>query len=203
MLITSSVEELVNLAKSKPGAIFAYPTETFYGLGCQVTDNQAVERLIRVKGRDAAKGMIVLAAGMSQAKELADIDSKEESLLSYFWPGALSAVLKCRWAPSEPARFIHNGTIAIRVSPNPLATELARLLGPVISTSANPSGMKPADCIRDVISYGLNIDAILDGGKTPGGLPSTLIDFTGKMPVCLRQGVIPFEKVLEYWKGLE
>jgi L-threonylcarbamoyladenylate synthase len=203
MLITPSVEKLTHLVKNKPGTIFAYPTETFYGLGCPATDTLAIERIIKVKGRDAVKGMIVLTAGMSQAKGLADIDSRQESLLSHFWPGAMSAVLNCHRGQREPARFIQNGTVAIRVSPNPLATELARLLGPIISTSANPSGMKPPDCIEDVISYGLNIDAILDGGKTPGGLPSTLIYLTGKTPVCLRQGVIPFEKVLEYWKSLE
>jgi tRNA A37 threonylcarbamoyladenosine synthetase subunit TsaC/SUA5/YrdC len=62
--------------------------------------------------------------------------------------------------------------------------------------------MTPADCREDILSYGLNIDAILDGGKTPGGLPSTLIYFTGMAPVCLRQGLVPFEKVLEYWHQL-
>jgi len=203
MLITSSVEEIAALVKSKPGAVFAYPTETFYGLGCLITDAQAIERIIKIKGRDAVKGMIVLTAGMSQAKDLADIDSKQESLLGHFWPGALSAVLNCHRGQRKPAQFIQNRTIAIRVSPEPLATELARLLGPVISTSANPSGMKPADCREEILSYGLNIDAILDGGKTQGGSPSTLIYLTGKAPVCLRQGVIPFEKVLEYWKSLE
>jgi L-threonylcarbamoyladenylate synthase len=203
MLISSSVEEIADLAQKMRGAIFAYPTETFYGLGCPVTDSQAIERIINIKGRDAAKGMIVLAAGMSQAKKLADIDSRQESLLCHFWPGALSAVMKRHRNLNEPARFIQNGTIAIRVSPNPLATELARLLGPIISTSANPSGMKPAESTEDVLSYGLDIDAILDGGKTPGGLPSTLIYLTGRAPVCLRQGVIAFEKVLEYWESLE
>ena len=203
MLITSSVEEIATLVKSKPGTVFAYPTETFYGLGCPVTDAGATMRIIKLKGRGAAKGLIVLAAGMSQAKDLADIDSRQESLLGHFWPGALSAVLNCHQGQCKPAKFIQNRTIAIRVSPEPLATELARLLGPIISTSANPSGMKPADCIEEVLSYGLNIDAILDGGKTPGGLPSTLIYLTGRAPVCLRHGMIPFEKVLEYWKSLE
>jgi L-threonylcarbamoyladenylate synthase len=203
MLVTTSAEEIANLVKKKPGSVFAYPTETFYGLGCPITDALATMRIIKVKGRDAAKGLIVLADGMPQAKALAEIDTRQESLLGHFWPGALSAVLKCHRGLHEPAQFIQNGTIAIRVSPEPLAIELARLLGPVISTSANPSGMEPADTAEDVLSYGLNIDAILDGGKTPGGLPSTLIYLTGRAPVCLRQGAIPFEKVLEYWNSLE
>ena len=203
MLITTSAGKIANQVKSKPGSVFAYPTETFYGLGCPITDALATMRIIKIKGRDAAKGLIVLAADMPQVKALAEIDSRQESLLCHFWPGALSAVLKCNKGSHEPAQFIQNGTIAIRVSPEPLATELARLLGPIISTSANPSGMKPADCAEDVLSYGLNIDAILDGGKTPGGSSSTLIYLTDRVPVCLRQGVIPFEKVLEYWNSLE
>lgn len=202
MLITSSAEKIATLVKSKPGTIFAYPTETVYGLGCPITDTKAIERIINIKGRDAAKGMIVLASGMHQAKSLAEIDYRQELLLNKFWPGALSAVMNRNPSLHEPARFIQDGTIAIRVSPHPLATELSRLLGPIISTSANPSGMNPADCKEDIISYVLDIDAILDGGKTLGGTPSTLIYFTGSAPVCLRQGLIPFEKVIEYWHQL-
>jgi L-threonylcarbamoyladenylate synthase len=203
MLITNSAGEIATLVKSRPGTVFAYPTETVYGLGCPITDNQAIERIISIKGRDAAKGMIVLTSGMSQTKALAEIDYRQEMLLNKFWPGALSAVMKSNPVLHEPARYIQDGTIAIRVSPHPLASELTGLLGPIISTSANPSGMPPADCREDILSYGLDIDAILDGGKTAGGLPSTLIYFTGKAPVCLRQGLIPFEKVLEYWNSLE
>jgi L-threonylcarbamoyladenylate synthase len=202
MFITTSAEEIANLAKNRPGTVFAYPTETVYGLGCPITDTRAIERIINIKGRDAAKGMIVLVSGLHQAKALAEIDSRQELLLSRFWPGALSAVMKINSILQEPAIYIQNGTIAVRVSPHPLATELAGLLGPIISTSANPSGLSPASCKEDILSYGLDIDAILDGGKIPGGLPSTLIYLTGKDPVCLRQGVIPFEKVLEYWHRL-
>ncbi len=199
MLITTSAEEIATLTKNRPGTVFAYPTETVYGLGCPITDTQAIERIISIKGRDAAKGMIVLVSDMNQAKALAEIDPLQELLLSRFWPGALSAVMKINSSLREPVMYIHNGTIAIRVTPHPLASELAGLLGPIISTSANPSGMSPASCKEDILSYGLDIDAILDGGKIPGGLPSTLIDLTGKEPVSLRAGAVPFEKVLECW----
>lgn len=202
MLITTSAEETANLAKNRPGTVLAYPTETVYGLGCPITDTQAIERIISIKGRDAAKGMIVLVSGMNQAKALAEIDSRQELLLNKFWPGALSAVMKSNPSLHEPVWYVQDGTIAIRVSPNPLASELTRLLGPIISTSANPSGMNPAICKEDILSYGLDIDAILDGGKIPGGNPSTLIYLTGSTPVCLRHGLIPFDQVLEYWHQL-
>ncbi len=199
MFITTSAEETAALVNKRQGTVFAYPTETVYGLGCPITDTQAIERIIDIKGRDAAKGMIVLASGMNQAKALAEIDSRQELLLNKFWPGALSAVMKINPSLHEPVWYVQNGTIAIRVSPHPLASKLAVLLGPIISTSANPSGMRPASCKEDILSYGLDIDALLDGGKIPGGLPSTLIDLTGKEPVFLRAGAVPFEKVLEFW----
>jgi L-threonylcarbamoyladenylate synthase len=202
MLITSSAEEIAYLTKKRPGTVFAYPTETVYGLGCPITDDQAIERIINIKGRNAAKGMIVLVSGLHQAKALAKIDSRHELLLGRFWPGALSAVMKINSSLHETAAYIQNGTIAIRVSPHPLAAELTRFIGPIISTSANPSGMKPANCREDIISYGLDIDAILDGGKIKDGLPSTLIDLTGEEPSSLREGAVPFEKILEFWNQL-
>lgn len=202
MLITNSAHEIADLVKAWPGSIFAYPTETVYGLGCPVADTEAVSRIIKAKGRDAAKGMIVLVSNIQQAKILADINPKAESLLSNFWPGALSAVLRKKRPPDEPADFLKGETIAMRVSPAIPAMELASLLGPLISTSANPSGMKPAVTAEDVISYGLAIDAVLDGGPAPGGLPSTLVDLTGTDPVCLRQGPVSFEEITRYWSSL-
>ena len=88
--------------------------------------------------------------------------------------------------------FLHELHVARDVS------ELARLLGPIISTSANPSGMKPADCMEEVLSYGLNIDAILDGGKTPGQMPSTIVDVTFSPPQLVREGVVPFSEILTF-----
>jgi len=201
LLITSFVKEIADLASKTRGAVFAYPTETFYGIGCSINDDTAVERIISVKGRDAAKGMIVLAADILQAKTIALINSMQEAFLKSLWPGALSVVLES--VDGLNPVIAPEGRIAIRVSSNVTALELVKIAGPVISTSANPSGKMPACTVNEVLEYRLEIDAILDGGKTPGGLPSTLVDLTGSKPVCLRKGVIAFEDVLERWMELE
>jgi L-threonylcarbamoyladenylate synthase len=78
-----------------------------------------------------------------------------------------------------------------------MALALTRTAGPITSTSANPSGMPPARTPREVSMWNPDIDAILDGGETPGGMPSTLIDLTAWPPKLLREGVIPFSDLIE------
>lgn len=195
MRITKDVSEVASFLSGKPGAVVAYPTETFYGLGSGISDPAGIERIVRIKGRDASKGMIILAADMSAALKIAKISGPQEELLVRFWPGPLSAVLPARThlhPVLSPA-----GKIAVRVSSHPLALSLTRAAGAITSTSANPSGMPPATTPQEVSTWELDIDAILDGGKTPGGMPSTLVDLTTWPPKLLREGVIPFSSIIE------
>lgn len=171
----------------------AYPTETFYGLGTRISDAEGLNRIIEAKGRDAAKGMIVLVSDMGMATLIARIDERQKTLLEMVWPGPVSVVLMA-------AQEIHTilapeGKVALRISPDRLATELVRQAGPITSTSANRAGEAPARTPGEVNSQNLDIDAILDGGQTPGGKPSTLIDLTVWPPVCLREGAVPFQKI--------
>lgn len=195
MLITKDVSEVASILAVGSGAVIAYPTETFYGLGSCISDCTGIERIVRIKGRDASKGMIILAADMAAAREIAEISGHQEKLLSRFWPGPLSAVLQARTHVHpllSPA-----GKVAVRISPHLLALALTRTAGPITSTSANPSGMPPARTPREVSTWNPDIDAILDGGETPGGMPSTLIDLTAWPPKLLREGVIPFSVLIE------
>jgi len=128
------------------------------------------------------------------------VDARPKALLEDFWPGPLSAVLEAR--PGMHPLLSPEGKTAFRVSPHPLALALTRDAGPVTSTSANPSGMPPASDASEVIAIGLAIDALLDGGKTPGGRPSTLMDLTSWPPSCLREGVVPLSAVMQRATGL-
>jgi L-threonylcarbamoyladenylate synthase len=195
VLITKDVSKIVPLLAARSGTVIAYPTETFYGLGSAITDHEGIERIIRIKGRDAAKGMIVLAVDLASAREIAEIGGSQESLIKHFWPGPLSAVLPAR--PEIHSLLAPQGKVALRVSPHPMALALTRIAGPITSTSANPSGMQPARTPREVAAWNLDIDAILDGGETPGGMPSTLVDLTVWPPKLLREGVIPFSSILK------
>jgi len=195
MLITKDVSRIASLLKDNKGSVVAYPTETFYGLGALIKDHAAIKRIISIKGRDAAKGMIVLASDMDMVSLLAHMDNQHRELLQRFWPGPLSAVMKAK--PGLDPVLGPNSRIAIRISPDATALSLIREAGPITSTSANISGI-PASCSPDDIkAQDLDIDAILDGGITPGGKPSTLIDLTVWPPLCLREGAIPFEAILD------
>jgi L-threonylcarbamoyladenylate synthase len=194
MLVTSDVSKIASLLKNKEGAVIAYPTETFYGLGARISDHVAAMRIIQVKGRDAAKGMIILASDMEMVCQLAETDDLSIDLLKHFWPGPLSAVLRAREG-IDPF-LAPRGKVAVRISPNAMALSLIREAGPITSTSANISGRHPLQTPGDITAQDLDIDGILDGGKTPGGKPSTLIDLTVWPPVCLRDGAIPFETIL-------
>lgn len=200
MLLTQDAHEAAAALAGTPGAVIAYPTETYYGLGSRIADGAGIGRIVAIKGREASKGMIVLVSSMEEALALAVIDARQQGLLGLFWPGPLSALLEAR--PGMHPLLAPGGRVALRISPHPLALALVREAGPVTSTSANPSGLPPATGAAEVVSFGLALDAVLDGGKTPGGLPSTLVDLTVWPPACLREGVVPARAVMEKAAGL-
>ena len=184
-----------DLLMKRASAVIAYPTETYYGLGARITDQAGIERIIRIKGRDSAKGMIVLAGSIESALAVAEADSRQKALLMRLWPGAVSVLLAAR--EGLHPLLAPSGKVALRVSPHPLALALTQAAGPVTSTSATPSGARPASTPEEILQWGPDIDAILDGGRTPGGLPSTLADLTVWPPRCLREGALPFQAVLD------
>jgi L-threonylcarbamoyladenylate synthase len=194
MLITHDASAIASLMRAKPGSLTAYPTETFYGLGVLIDSRDGLDRIITVKGRDAAKGMIVLVSDMTMASCIAVIDNDQKKLLEILWPGPVSVVLEAK-QDIDPL-LAPDGKVALRISPNILATSLVEMVGPITSTSANRSGEPPARTAREVAGTGLAIDAILDGGETSGGKPSTLVDFTTWPPVCLREGAVIFQEIL-------
>ncbi|OPZ59988.1 MAG: Threonylcarbamoyl-AMP synthase [Deltaproteobacteria bacterium ADurb.Bin510] len=193
MLATGDLQEFLDRVGAEPDAVFAYPTETVYGLGCRITSIAGLERICALKGREAVKGMIVLVASLEQARALAVIDERAAAILNRFWPGPLSVLLPAR--PGLPELLAPGGKIALRHSPLKEATAIVEALGPITSTSANPSGQPASVNFTEVLAYGLDVDAALDAGATPGGQPSTLIDLSGDAPVCLRPGPIAFDEL--------
>jgi L-threonylcarbamoyladenylate synthase len=194
MLITQNVGEAASLVLNSKGSVIAYPTETFYGLGARISDHNAIGRIIALKGRGVSKGMIVLASSLEIVAQIAVMDERQRTLLERFWPGPLSAVLQAK--ENIDHLLAPDGKIAVRISPHRMALSLVEKTGPITSTSANVSGKPPARTLPEVLSYGLDLDGILDGGETAGGRPSTLINLTVWPPVCLRKGHIPFNTIL-------
>lgn len=178
------------------GGLVAYPTETFYGLGALARDAAALERLARAKLRPEGKPLPLLAADVSQVQDVARLEGLAARLAARFWPGPLTLVLPA--APDLDAAITAGaGTVAVRIPGSEIARTLARLAGgAIVSTSANLSGepppTAPAELSPDLVA---RIDHVLDGGRTPGGLPSTIVEVAGDALRLLREGVIPLDAV--------
>lgn len=158
------------------GGVVAYPTEAVFGLGCDPANPAAVERVLALKGRASAKGLILIAAERAQlAPWLGPFDAAVEARLTHTWPGPVTWLLPA--APDCPphVRGEHD-TVAARVTAHPVAAALCRHWGgALISTSANRAGGEPARSAGEVEAlFGTEVDFIV-GGATGGAARPTPI----------------------------
>ncbi len=182
------------------GGVVAFPTETFYGLAVDPRSASAVKRVFELKGRASDQPLPLIASGVDQIEEHVGTMTPLASRLAFHgWPGPLTLIIH---ASRHLCDDVHRSTgrVAVRVSADAVARELARSAGHAItSTSANISGDPPAGTAEQVVaSLGSGIDVLIDAGATPAGLPSTIVDATGDAPVLVRAGVIPWDRVLEF-----
>jgi len=173
----------------------AFPTDTVYGLGTLAHDAQAIERLYIEKGRDAAKAIGVLIGKVDDLAQTAQNMSEPAwRLADHFWPGPLTLVVSRH--PELPANLSPLPTIGVRMPDHPTALDLLSRTGPMAVTSANLSGGANASTAQEVFEQlAGSIPLILDGGRTPGGLPSTVVDCTGSELQVLRLGPISLEEI--------
>jgi L-threonylcarbamoyladenylate synthase len=197
----SLIAEAVNILEG--GGVVAYPTETFYGLAADCRNENALEKIFLIKGRDIKNPLSVIIGDLGDLKDIVqEIPQYALLLIDKFWPGALTLVFTASQNVS-PRLMAGTGKIGVRISSHPIATALAKALRhPVTATSANPSGAGECTSAHDVIEcLGDRIDAVIDGGRVPGGKGSTIIDTTANPPVILREGAISNSlilNVLEY-----
>jgi len=185
--------DLVEAARVvRHGGLVAFPTETFYGLGAHALDVEAVARVFRAKGRPADKPLLVLVDSLAMAGEIASpIPERARRLIARFWPGPLTLILPAR--PHVPAALTAgSGTVGLRIPSHPVALALVRAAAcPVTAPSANPhGGASPTTAGEVLAGLGDRVDLVLDGGATPGGPASTLLDLTGPRPRLLRPGAV-------------
>ncbi len=175
------------------GGVVAYPTETFYGLGTNGENEASIEKLFAIKGRDFNKPIPLIIGRRNQVTKLAAaVPEAAELLMDRFWPGGLTLLFEA--LPHVSTRLTGGtGRIGIRLSSNMIAAGLAALLsGGLTATSANLSGQEGCASAEEVIDrLGSGIDAIIDGGTTPGKKGSTIVDITTDPPVVIREGIIP------------
>jgi L-threonylcarbamoyladenylate synthase len=183
------------------GGVIAYPTETFYGLGCEPSDPDATMRICRIKER-AENPLPLICSDVETAKLVVEFNPVAEKLAKRFWPGPLTLVLPSK--VTYPMWVTHGKTtLGIRVSSNKTAQRIASLSGGVIvSTSANKSGKPPHNNAQDVIKeIGREVDIVVDGGYTPGGEPSTVLDLSGDELWIIRGGPIKGEEIIRAIRG--
>jgi L-threonylcarbamoyladenylate synthase len=179
----------------RDGRLVSFPTETVYGLGADATSPDAIARIFAAKGRPADNPLIVHLAGPDElARVVAEITPLAHRLAAAFWPGPLTLVLEAR--PDLP-RATTGGldTVAVRVPDHPVARALIAAAGvPVAAPSANRSG-RPSPTTADhvVADLGGVVDAVVDGGRCPVGVESTVVDARGDVPVVLREGAVTQE----------
>lgn len=187
-------EESIQLAGEvlKQGGIVAFPTDTVYGLGAVCTNDEAVQKIFAAKGRDEGKPLSILVASVEQAEQIAlEIPEKARRLMEKYWPGALTLVLKKRPEISDKVSAGRE-TIGLRMPDSQTAVKLLEAAGvPLAAPSANTSGKRSSVSAEDVIAdLAGRVDMILDGGRCPVGISSTVVDLTGESPVILREGSI-------------
>ena len=173
------------------GGVIAFPTDTLYGLGCSLFDVAAVEMVARLKRRDLSLAVISLIQDRSQVYGLAaEASPVAGRLMELFWPGALSLIFKAAVVIPPPVRGA-GGTVALRCPKDTLCQMLlGRIGGPVVSSSANLTGQRPAETAEEVIRiFGNQVDLVIDGGPRRGP-PSTLVDVSGPRPRLLRHGAV-------------
>ena len=187
----------------KAGGVLAFPTETFYGLAADAANEEAIEKIFRIKGRDFGNPIALIAAGDRHLPGLVvEIPNAARILMRAFWPGPLTLVFKAS-SNVIPKLTAGTGRIGIRISSHPIAAGLAEALdGPITATSANRSGAAENVSAHEVLQLlGEDLDAVIDGGPAPGGMGSTFLDVTADPPVVLREGAIPKERIFEALRG--
>jgi L-threonylcarbamoyladenylate synthase len=191
-----SIDRAVEVLRN--GGVVAYPTDTLYGLAVDPRSAVAVAGLFALKGRDAASAIPLIAASVEQARTAAEFSDLALKLAKSFWPGPLTIVLPA-FAVITRELLGTGSTVALRVPAHLTAQALAARHGFCItSTSANRSGEPPATTAEQVSNELMPaIDLVLDGGPSPGGAPSTIVDVTGDRPRLVRAGAIAWERVLE------
>ena len=200
MIVSQTIQSLARIAEVvSSGGIIAFRTDTFYGLGADPFNRQAVNRIKKLKGREEAKAILVIISDHDQIERFIVEQSESfESLAQRFWPGPLTLIGKS--AAELPVEITAGtGTVGLRL---PDGADLRALLracgGALTATSANPSNENPAKSAEHVENYfGSTIDLIVDGGEARVDRPSTVVDVTGAEPRLVREGVIAWSEIVE------
>jgi L-threonylcarbamoyladenylate synthase len=171
--------------------VVAIPTDTVYGVAALPSSRAAIETIYEAKGRPADKALPVLVSEPRFAEAVGRFSARLSRACAAHWPGALTVVVPARSGFVSPA-LNEDGTVGLRMPADPLALAIIAAAGGILAvTSANRSGSPPATTAAGVMDQlGGLIDAVVDGGPSPGGTASTVIRLTRGRLQVLREGAI-------------
>ncbi|MFA6521407.1 MAG: L-threonylcarbamoyladenylate synthase [Candidatus Gracilibacteria bacterium] len=192
MFNSMDINEVVGVLKA--GGVIVHATETCYGFACDAFNEDALEKLYKLKQMDFDKPVSLLVASLKDAKKLGLFNKRAEELAKKYWPGPLTIIVRRKKALPK---FLNPKakTVGIRVPGHKLSLELAKKFGsPLTTTSANISGQPSPYSVSAIKKQfkgaKLKPDLILDSGRIPTNPPSTIIDCSGKVLKVIRQGSI-------------
>ena len=179
----------------RAGAVIAFPTDTVYGLAARAADAGAIDRIFEIKGRSRDRSLVLMPSAPSELPRWVRLDSRARSFMARYWPGPLTLVLPAAEGVGPPLAAA-NGTLGVRMPDHIVALQLLEELAEAIATtSANRHGEEPAILAGEAAELE-GIAAVIDGGRVPGGRPSTVLDLSSEQPVVLREGPITGHELL-------
>jgi tRNA threonylcarbamoyl adenosine modification protein (Sua5/YciO/YrdC/YwlC family) len=182
----------------KRGDLVVLPTDTVYGIGADAFKPWAVTALLNAKGRDRQMPPPVLVGSRQTLEGLVfALPLAARALVDAFWPGPLTVIVQqapsLQWDLGDT-----DGTVAVRMPLHPVALEVLRETGPMAVSSANKTGLAPAmtaDAAREQLGYA--VACYLEAGPSHDTVPSTIVDCTTPVPTILRDGALPYEKLVD------
>ncbi|MBW2701230.1 MAG: threonylcarbamoyl-AMP synthase [Deltaproteobacteria bacterium] len=177
------------------GAVISYPTDTVYGIGCDIFSKSGIERIYQLKDRSRKKPLSFICSDLKDISRYAQVSDAAYRVMRKHLPGPYTFILE---ATKEVPRIMMSKrrTVGIRVPENPICLELVReLMHPIITTSANVNEESPIVDPKEIdTKLGKVLDLVIDGGALPN-VPSTVIDLTGDFPYVIREGKGPIDWV--------
>jgi L-threonylcarbamoyladenylate synthase len=186
-MIKITVEELIKLTKEDiKGKVIVFPTDTVYGIGAMIDDQEGVNKIYNLKHRDKNKPLANLAYSSEQIEEYVNITNPKIKELMKHWPGALTIIFN--------KKHIYNNelpTIAFRIPNSNVALTILKRFGVMSVTSMNLSGSEPLNNLYDIIkNFESEIDYLVTNEEKHSNISSTIIDVTKEPFVVLRKGEI-------------
>ena len=202
LLLKATQNNILKASKIvKNGGLVIYPTDTVYGLGCDPFNIKAVEKVFKAKGERKNKPLPILASEMKAVEKIAHMNKDAKKIAKKYWPGPLTLVVPKK--PALPSIVTCNlASVGVRIPNHKVALQLITLCGGLlVGTSANRTGEKPPKTAQEAATQlGEQVDVVLEGGTTPLGQESSIVDLTSRKPKMLREGPVKLIEVLKAFR---